>query len=30
MPVVNSLVTREGTKAGADRTTSEQKATILP
>ena len=28
MPVVNILVTREGTKAGADRTTGEQKAAV--
>jgi 4-oxalocrotonate tautomerase len=28
MPIVNILVTREGTSAGADRTTAEQKAAI--
>lgn len=28
MPIVNILVTREGTTPGADRTTAEQKAAI--
>jgi 4-oxalocrotonate tautomerase len=28
MPIVNILVTREGTTSGADRTTAEQKAAI--
>ena len=28
MPIVNILVTREGTASGADRTTDEQKAVI--
>lgn len=28
MPIVNILVTREGTAPGADRTTAEQKAAI--
>jgi 4-oxalocrotonate tautomerase len=28
MPIVNILVTREGTKPGADRTTAEQKAAV--
>ena len=28
MPIVNILVTREGTSPGADRTTNEQKAAV--
>ncbi|WP_345817042.1 4-oxalocrotonate tautomerase family protein (plasmid) [Paraburkholderia sp. PREW-6R] len=28
MPIVNILVTREGTRAGAERTTREQKAAV--
>lgn len=28
MPIVNILVTREGTTPGADRTTAEQKAAV--
>lgn len=28
MPIVNILVTREGTSPGADRTTAEQKAAV--
>jgi len=28
MPIVNILVTREGTKPGAERTTAEQKAAV--
>ena len=28
MPIVSIMVTREGTKAGADRTTSEQKGAV--
>jgi 4-oxalocrotonate tautomerase len=28
MPIVNIMVTREGTVAGADRTTDEQKAAV--